>query len=99
MPTQNIYSTLLEARRAKGLTQAQLGNILSLPQSYISQVENGRHDIKMSTLTSWVRVLDLELMPVPRDQISSVSYLLQSNKAMKQQEPPPAYGPLPDNVE
>lgn len=93
-----IYLKLLEARRAKGLTQSELGRILGLPQSYVSQVENGKHDIKVGTLADWARVLDLELMLVPRAYRDSVAYLVQPRSAESAELPPPAYGPLPDEV-
>jgi transcriptional regulator with XRE-family HTH domain len=98
MDGQNAFAHLLKARHRKGLTQKQLSELLGLPQSYISQVEQGRHDVKTSTLTAWARVLDLELMLVPRQQVLAVSYLSQASSS-DQQEIPPAYGPLPDEVQ
>jgi len=94
---QTLYSSLLKARLAKNLTQTQLGERLGLPQSYISQVEQGRHDIKSSTLIEWARALDLEVMLIPRQQLSAVSYLIRSSSS-DSQEVPPAYGALPDEV-
>jgi hypothetical protein len=61
-------------------------------------VEKGRHDVKISTLTAWARVLDLEVMLVPRSQVPAVSYLLSAGSTDKH-EIPPAYGPLPDEVQ
>lgn len=94
----SIYEQLYQARRAKGLTQAQLGKILHLPQSYISQVESAKHDIKTSTLTDWAMVLGLELFLIPQAQARSLSYLLRANPGA-QQKLPPAYAPLPDEVQ
>lgn len=93
----SMYDTLQTARQAKGLTQIQLAHLLQLGQSYLSQVERGKHDIKTSTLIQWARVLDLEIMLVPRQQVPAVSYLIRSGGAASE-ELPPAYGPLPDEV-
>jgi len=98
MKRQDIFSSLMNTRRSKGITQIQLSDLLNLPQSYISQVEQGKHDIKTSTLSNWARVLDLELMLVPRQQLPAVSYLIQTARP-NVQEIPSAYGPLPDEVE
>ena len=94
---QMIFSSLTSARQAKGLTQNQLSHLLELPQSYISQVEQGKHDTKLSTLLNWARALDLELMLIPRREVPMVSYLIQKSKS-DDQEVPAAYGPLPDEV-
>lgn len=95
---ENLYQTLQKARTAKGFTQTQLADLMQLGQSYLSQVERGKHDIKTSTLVDWARVLDLEVMLVPRQHIPAVSYLVRSGIALEQEALPPAYGPLPDEV-
>jgi transcriptional regulator with XRE-family HTH domain len=95
----DIYRKLYEARRAKRITQSELGKMLHLPQSYISQVESGKHAIKSSTLADWARVLGLELMLIPQAQAREVSYLLQANLNGSPQSHPTAYGALPDELE
>lgn len=98
MSENRFFSALACARRLKGMTQAGLSQLLKIPQGYISQVEQGKHDIKTSTLSNWARVLDLELMLIPRQKVPAVSYLIQTGKA-GDKEIPPAYGPLPDEVD
>lgn len=95
---ENFYETLQKARQAKGLTQTQLAELLQLGQSYLSQVERGKHDIKASTLIDWARVLDLEVMLVPRQHVPAVSYLIRSGGSTSSEQLPSAYGPLPDEV-
>jgi transcriptional regulator with XRE-family HTH domain len=95
---ESLYETLRKARLAKGLTQAQLADLLQVGQSYLSQVERGKHDIKSSTLIEWARVLELESMLVPRKHVPAVSYLIRSDKSQQPEELPSAYGPLPDEV-
>jgi HTH-type transcriptional regulator/antitoxin HipB len=94
----DLYRSLLQARRTKGLTQSQLAELLQLGQSYLSQVERGKHDIKTSTLIDWARVLDLEIMLVPRRDVPAVSYMISSDGLRVAEDLPPAYGPLPDEV-
>ena len=98
LAVKNLAETLRKARLAKGLTQAQLSDLLQAGQSYLSQVERGKHDIKTSTLIEWARVLDLEVMLIPRQHVPAVSYLNRSDKSAQSEELPPAYGPLPDEV-
>lgn len=95
---EGLYQTLQKARSEKGLTQAQISELLEVGQSYLSQVERGKHDVKVSTLVEWARVLDLELMLVPRKHRQAVSYLIRPDNLVVQEELPPAYGPLPDEV-
>lgn len=94
----DFYDTLQKARLAKGLTQTQLAELLHLGQSYLSQVERGKHDIKASTLRDWARVLDLEVMLVPRREVPAVAYMIRSEHSLVAEAPPAAYGPLPDEV-
>jgi HTH-type transcriptional regulator / antitoxin HipB len=93
-----LYETLHNARQAKGLTQIELAEMLQIGQSYLSQVERGKHDIHASNLINWARVLDLEIVLVPRQDVPAVSYLIRSDSAASSEPLPPAYGPLPDEV-
>ena len=60
------------ARKAKGLTQGELGAKMGLPQSHISQIESGKIDIRLSSLLEISRLLDLEPMLIPRQMIPAV---------------------------
>ncbi len=68
-------SQLKLARKRKGLTQAELGKKVGLPQSYISKVEGGSIDIRLSSLLEMARALELEPMLVPRQIIPAVQSL------------------------
>lgn len=63
---KEIAKKLQAARKAKGLTQAELGAKMGLPQSHISQIESGRVDLRFSSLLEMARLLDLEPMLIPR---------------------------------
>ena len=74
--TEDVASTLKNARNAKGLTQRGLGKIAAVPQSHISKIENGAVDLRVSSLVELARVLDLELMLVPRKMVSAVQSII-----------------------
>lgn len=63
---EEIAKKLQAARKAKELTQAELGAKMGLPQSHISQIESGRVDLRFSSLLEMARLLDLEPMLIPR---------------------------------
>ena len=63
---KEVAKILQEARKAKGMTQAELGAKVGVPQSYISQIETGKVDMRFSSLLELARWLDLELVMVPR---------------------------------
>jgi transcriptional regulator with XRE-family HTH domain len=71
-----IIQSLKSARREKGLTQAELGKKLGLPQSHISKIEQELTNPQLSTLRDMARILDLELTLVPRPMLPAVKSLL-----------------------
>ncbi len=73
----NLINQLKSARKARGLKQAELGEKLGLPQSHISKIEQGTTDLRLSTIADMARVLDQELILVPRQMVSSVRALLR----------------------
>ena len=70
--TEHIASALKDARRAKSLTQRELGKKAAVPQSHISKIESGAVDFRVSSLVELARALDLELMLVPRKTVLDV---------------------------
>jgi transcriptional regulator with XRE-family HTH domain len=78
-----IRKQLKSARKAKHLSQQDVGKKLGLPQSHISTIESGKVEPVLKTVITMARVLDLELMLIPRRLIPAVRTLLSG----KQQEP------------
>ncbi|NLC24846.1 MAG: helix-turn-helix transcriptional regulator [Oxalobacter sp.] len=76
----NITEQLKVARQALGIKQSTLGQKLGLPQSHISKIEQGATDPRLSTVVDMARVLDQELMLVPRQMISHVRSLLNGER-------------------
>ena len=83
--------TLKEARIARGLSQAELGARVGLPQSHISRIEGGTVDVGLSTLLEVSRSLGLEPMAVPRALVPAVRALLRAGSQDGSPELRPAY--------
>src|SRR3569833_1318342 len=74
---ESMRSDLVQARRTRGWTQAELGRRVGLPQEHISVIETGKIVPRFDTLLEIVRVLDHDLMLVPRPLVPSVSALVR----------------------
>lgn len=95
----HFFNALRETRRSRSLSQTRLGQLFGIPQSHLSELEQGQHDIKLSTFVEWARLLDFEVMLIPRQHGPAVSYLIKRSADHDyDQETPSFYGPLPDTV-
>lgn len=81
---EDFAKKLQEARKAKGLTQGELGAKIGLPQSHISQIEAGKIDIRLSSFLEMARLLDLEPMLIPRPLIPAVRSMISGNDDTRQ---------------
>jgi transcriptional regulator with XRE-family HTH domain len=61
-----MRAELSEARRKRGWSQVELGRRVGLPQVHISGIETGKVVPRFDTLLDLVRVLDRDLLMVPR---------------------------------
>ncbi len=80
---KEIRKSLKQARADKHLKQAELGARLGLPQSHISKIESGKTDPRLSTVTDMARLLDSELVLVPRVMLPAVMALINGEDAQK----------------
>jgi HTH-type transcriptional regulator / antitoxin HipB len=76
-----IFEQLKRARVAKGLSQAQLGQKMGLPQSHISNIESGKIDIRLSSFQEIAQLLDLEIKLIPRSLASVVEAIVHPETA------------------
>ncbi len=76
-----LIDFIVRARKQKQLTQDELGKRLGLPQSYISRLESGRLDIRLSSLVELARYLGFEVMFVPVSMTPTVQTLLDNDTA------------------
>ena len=73
----SILKQLKIARQEKGLKQFEFGNKLGLPQSHISKIERGETDPRLSTVVDMARIVDRELILVPRRRAPAIRPMIE----------------------
>ena len=68
---------LKAARMKRGWSQLELGRRVGLPQTHISAIEAGKTVPRFDTLLDLVRVLDRDLVLVPRALVPAVQALIR----------------------
>ncbi|MBL4574475.1 MAG: helix-turn-helix transcriptional regulator [Opitutaceae bacterium] len=76
----HIAQQIKEAREAKGLSQRALSKKVGIPQSHISKIENGTVNLQLSSLIELARVLELELMLVPKKAQKAAGVIVNDTK-------------------
>ena len=77
----HLILELKKHREQKDLSQRELGDKLGIPQSHISSIENEKTDVRLSTLMDLVRILDLELVCVPREKLSLITSIIKEEES------------------
>src|SRR3984885_3592355 len=72
---EDLRKKLTAERHKRGWSQAELGQRLGLPQMHISGIETGKVAPRFDTMLDLVRVLDHDLLLVPRDLVPVVQFL------------------------
>ena len=81
---------LIRARRlALGLSQTEVARRAGIQQRQVSLFERGG-DVTLSTLTKLAQALDVELMPIPRQDSTRVETLLKAKPALAASAPSPS---------
>jgi len=70
---------LKQARLERGWSQRELGKRAGLPQVHISAIETGKVVPRYDTLLDLVRVLDHDLVLVPRALVPAVNALVRDS--------------------
>ncbi|MFC3034317.1 helix-turn-helix domain-containing protein [Pseudoalteromonas fenneropenaei] len=88
-----LVESLRDARRSKSLSQRELSTLAGVPQSHISKIESGHVDLRLSSLIELARILDLELVIVPKKSLPAIQSIVRTaNKHNDEHESPtPAY--------
>lgn len=68
---------LREARLRRGWSQRELGRRAGLPQAHISAIETGRTVPRFDTLLDLIRVLERDLLLVPRALVPAVKAMVR----------------------
>ena len=85
--TEHVARTLRNAREAHGMSQRALSARAGIPQSHISRIENGAVDLRVSSLVELARVLDLDLVLVPRKAVSAVHAIVRRRDESEKARP------------
>jgi transcriptional regulator with XRE-family HTH domain len=76
-----LVTNLRNARKRKGLAQAELASLLGKPQSFISKVETCERRLDVLETIEWCTVLDTSLADVLPQNLKDV--LLRGSKQTK----------------
>lgn len=79
---------LKDARINRGWGQRELGAEIGLPQPHISAIESGDVVPRYDTLLDIVRVLELDLLLVPRSLVPAVQSLIREQRKPESAEKP-----------
>jgi HTH-type transcriptional regulator/antitoxin HipB len=71
---------LVAQRHKRGWSQAEVGRRVGLPQMHISGIETGKLVPRFDTLLDLVRVLDYDLLLVPRALVPAVQALIRNHQ-------------------
>jgi len=93
--TESLTRRLREARLTQGVRQAELSRRAGVPQSHISRIEANTVDLRVSSLLSLARALDMEVVLTPRQALPAVQSIIRQLGAggtrHLDDEPRPAY--------
>ena len=76
---EDLRRTLKESREKRGWTQRDLASRLGLTQTHISGIESGKIVPRYDTLLELVRILDRDLLIVPRTLVPVVQSLIRDH--------------------
>jgi transcriptional regulator with XRE-family HTH domain len=77
---EDMRRTLKEVREKRGWTQRDLASRLGLTQTHISGIESGKIVPRYDTLLELVRILDRDLLMVPRALVPVVQSLIRDHR-------------------
>ncbi len=83
---EDMRRALKEVREKRGWTQRELASRLGLTQTHISGIESGKIVPRYDTLLELVRILDRDLLMVPRALVPVVQSLIRDHARPDQGE-------------
>ena len=87
LPT-DFREQIKKARQKRGWGQRKLAAKVGLPQPHISGIESGEIVPRFDTLLDLVRVLDLDILLVPRALVPAVQSLVRAQREPESIEKP-----------
>ena len=82
---EDLRLELKQARVTRGWSQSELGRRAGLPQAHISGIEAGKIVPRFDTLLDLVRVLNRDLLMVPRELVPAVQALIHDSRRKEDQ--------------
>jgi len=82
-----LFDALAQARRAGGMTQADLAEKAGLSRMAVQKAESGATDPRLSTLLVMARAMGMELMLVPAALRTDLEQFVQSGGRIVGQPP------------
>ena len=76
----DMRQQLKDERLKRGWSQAELGTRTGLPQMHISGIESGKIVPRFDTLLDLVRVLDQDILLIPRALVPAVQSLIRDHR-------------------
>jgi len=76
---EELRRSLKEARGKRGWTQRDLASRIGLTQRHISGIESGKIVPRYDTLLELIRILDNDLLMVPRTLVTVVQALIRDH--------------------
>jgi len=76
---RKVHETIRARRLALGLSQSEAARRSGIQQRQVSHFERGG-DVTLSTLLKLAQALDMELVPVPREDAVKVESLLKAKR-------------------
>ena len=76
--SSDLIPALVQARKARAMTQAQLAEQAGLSRMAVQRTETGDVDPRYSTVSEMSRVLGMQLMAVPADLVPALQAFIQS---------------------
>ena len=89
MMKSKIHETIRARRFALGLSQIETARRSGIQQRQVSLFERGG-DVTLSTLLKLAQALDVELLPVPREDTAKVVSLLKAKREPVLSTKPPS---------
>ena len=77
----SLQETIRARRLALGLSQAEAARRSGIQQRQVSTFERGG-DVTLSTLLKLAQALDVELVPVPREDTAKIDSLLKAKRGL-----------------
>ena len=77
---EDLRRELKEARINRKWSQRELGSRIGIPQMHVSGIESGKIVPRYDTLLEIVRILDRDLLMVPRALVPAVQSLIRDHQ-------------------